>query len=292
MGGLGKPGKPAREPPRRERGPTLPSTSRRRGGCGARRFASGRAARLRRGDNILGGESEDQRPLGHLVAHLHRHFQHDPRAGRGDSHGRLFRFRGAAPAFLLVHLVAGLHRHLDHQDGVEVPQVGDADRVFRFHGELPPVHRLQGGRSFGVDTVAADGIGHHAGGDPAALPGERMERGDDDLVPIHLEVPSQRRPRVAAAKAVRAQCDEAPLHVGGDHLGVRADVVTGGDHRLLPRQASFQVAGTFLPFRVQAVPPLRFPRLARELHIAGGAEDIARHAPVGLQQLGRGDDFR
>jgi hypothetical protein len=57
-----------------------------------------------------------------------------------------------------------------------------------------------------VDFVFGDGFGHGCRLDRSVV-GERLERGDGDVMPVHLEEFSELHAIVAAAKPVRAEHD-------------------------------------------------------------------------------------
>jgi len=62
---------------------------------------------------------------------------------------------------------------------------------------------------------------------------QRRERGDGDVLGIHLEEVAQRRAGIAPTVAVGPQRDVPTRHIGTNKIGDRADVVARRDDRPL-----------------------------------------------------------
>ena len=93
-------------------------------------------------------------------------------------------------------------------------------------------------------------------------PGKRVERGDDGGFRVNFKKSPQPRPRVAAAKTVRAQREQTAGNPRRDLVGHGADVVRHGDERpLLFRQQGFDV-GFFWPAAVGCSMFQRWQRMA------------------------------
>src|SRR5882672_3763256 len=123
---------------------------------------------------------------------------------------------------------------------------------------LMPRASYRGGiRLLGVEAVFLDGVGDGLGL-ALALVGERLERGDDHEVAVHLEEVAQLGARVGAAEAVGAEHAVRAVfrHEGPDLVGEGLDVVARRDHRTRRPflQHFFNERNFLLAFGVQHVP--------------------------------------
>src|SRR4030095_7206134 len=125
-----------------------------------------------------------------------------------------------------------------------------------------------------------------------AFVGERLQRGDGDVVAVDLEELAQLDAVVAAPEAVGAQRDVAPRNVTAHLVGVVAHVICRGNDRPgVPFERRFDVA---LPARlgwVQEVVPVGAHAVAAQLVEARRAPEIGVHFPVVAQQVRGRDDL-
>src|SRR6478752_2248571 len=139
----------------------------------------------------------------------------------------------------------------------------------------------------GVDVVAGDGIRYGRGRDGA--PGGQLgQRGECDVMPVHLEVPAQVAPVVRAPEPVGAEHPVPAVDERPDLVGEGPHVVGRGDDRAgrAPDQALMAKAEPPLLPRMQHVPAVDVDAVASKLGEAGHAPHVGGHAEVLLQQFG------
>src|SRR5690606_11670018 len=105
--------------------------------------------------------------------------------------------------------------------------------------------------------------------------GERLQRGDDDRMPIHLEELPQRLAPVASAVSVRAERDVPAGHPLANLVRHGLHVIRRRDERpLAAAQTLRDIARARLLERMQLVPALHREGLAAQPAEARDAEDV------------------
>ena len=113
-----------------------------------------------------------------------------------------------------------------------------------------------------------------------------MQRRDDDVLGVDLEVPAQCFARVAAAEAVGAQRHEAVGDPARGHVGDRLHPVAARDYRTLgPLEHLRHVRHARRRGGVQAVPALGVERVVAQFGIARGAPDVGCDVPLLREHL-------
>ncbi len=139
----------------------------------------------------------------------------------------------------------------------------------------------------GLNAIFGDRLGH-LGRRHGAFFAERLERGNDDVVAVDLEMLAQLAAEITAAKAVGAQhfVRTACGNVRTNLLGKRLHVVGRSHHRAAA--AGQLLRGkryTRCLQRVQQVPALGVLAFAGQLVEAGAAPDIGLYTPLRRKQL-------
>src|SRR5882672_972518 len=179
--------------------------------------------------------------------------------------------------------------------GTEISLVAMKSRMCRIGPARRPGVRSNRHRVgfFRIETILADRIGNELRLDLTALD-KRRQRRDRHVVAIDLEEAAQFRAGIRAAVAVGAEhlVDAALRNERADLLGKSLEVVGRGDDRTGPLlEALAHIGDTGLHLGVQHVPALGREPVTAQLRHAGRAPDVRGNAPVGLEQLARGDDF-
>src|SRR5256885_4835744 len=97
---------------------------------------------------------------------------------------------------------------------------------------MAPPSNLPGNRFGRIDAQRLDRAVHGVLVD-ARIVGERLGRGDGDVIAVDLEVPPQRRARIGAAETVGAERHVTPAHPLADLVGYGAHVIGRRHHRAL-----------------------------------------------------------
>src|SRR5579863_874116 len=141
-----------------------------------------------------------------------------------------------------------------------------------------------------VGTVPRDRLGDPAGLNLASSR-KRGERGDRDVMTVDLEERAQSRARIAATEAVRSKRGERAVDIGGDQLGIGANVIGRGDDGSVTRQAMREMAADGIGGRIEPVVAFRRAGVAGKLRIAGDAPYFGGDSPVRLEHAGGFDDL-
>src|SRR5688500_16077758 len=186
----------------------------------------------------------------------------------------------------LVTASPGLTRTSMTSTSLKSPMSGTRTWLMRSSGSY-------GGRVrfVGVDAVLLDGLGNGLRLHLAGIH-QGPQRGDRGEAAIDLEEVAQLGARVGAAEAVgpehavaAALRDERPDLVGeGLHVVARRD-----DRTWFPTKSFSHIRHARFRLGVKQVPPLGGEAIAAQLGEAGGAPDVGRHAPLGLEHLRRGE---
>ena len=201
----------------------------RRGGAGARRAAARRrgalASRRRRGARrrsplapaalaaVAGGrrrqlQRRDQAAGRHARALARRAASRSRRRPARARPSSPSRSRASAAACRPATLSPGLHQHVDDGHVLEVAQIGHVN-FFRSQGGSLQRQLLSGSALSGSMPSFCDRRRSRVLRSMRSGIGQRLERRQRDEVAIDLEVPAQRRARIAAPEAVGAE-----RHVG------------------------------------------------------------------------------
>ena len=115
-----------------------------------------------------------------------------------------------------------------------------------------------------LDPVLADRLGHDRRLHLAVLL-QRMQRRDDHVLGVDLEVTAQRLARVAATEPIGAERDETIGDPARRHVVDGLHPITGHDDRTLgPLERLRHVGHARLLGRVQTIPALRTQRIGSQ----------------------------